>query len=41
MPCHNWLDYAGFGVQCLLFIGLVWYTLESSDVAAFRRRKFM
>src|SRR5260370_41518365 len=32
MPCHNWLDYASFGVQCLLFIGLVWYTLETRRI---------
>ncbi len=32
MPCHNWLDYAGFAVQCLLLIGLVWYTLETRSI---------
>jgi hypothetical protein len=32
MPCHDWLDYAGFGVQCLLLGGLVWYTLETRRI---------
>jgi hypothetical protein len=29
MPSRDWLDYAGFAVQVLLFIGLVWYTIET------------
>jgi hypothetical protein len=28
VPC-DWLNLAGFGIQCLLFAGLVWYTLET------------
>jgi hypothetical protein len=28
MSC-DWLPYASFGIQCLLFLGLTWYTVET------------
>jgi hypothetical protein len=28
MSC-DWLPYASFGIQCLLFLGLIWYTVET------------
>jgi hypothetical protein len=27
--CGDWLPYASFGIQFLLFVGLAWYTVET------------
>jgi len=32
MNCTNWLQYANFVVQCLLFLSLIWYALETRRI---------